>query len=271
MIERMLPTMFASYLSREQAERLVGALLEAGVPAEDLSVVVRTDPSPPGEKTHLCESRDGLAIVDSGEGNSPMFGHSAKETEGSFLYESRIGGGISTSSPDDDVSTVDEMDDSQTAAEEMSYPANAKSYSSQERLDVTRATNTGFFNTTDPGLEGLGLTDTGEESYGIHESDISSVIVPGVGLVIGDGALATSLVGAGVATEVGGAPAATILEYLEDTGVPYELAFMLAKDFRTGGAIVAIATPPGGLDLEITQRLLEENGARNVQMVEAVD
>jgi hypothetical protein len=268
----MQPTVFGSIESPDVAERLVGALLEAGVAPEDLSVVIkqRGSQSVEGGLPHLEESGAGMAMVDSGEGEPGLYGNPRIQAEGSFTYESRVGGGISTSNADDDVSGVDEMDDSQAAAEEMTYPANAQSFSSQERFDVAQGASTGFFNTTKPGPGGLSGPEPTND-FLPEESELTSLIVPGLGLVIGDGNLATSVIGAGVATEAGGSPAAGLKEYLEDLAVPHDLAWMLASDFDRGGAVIAVATPPGEADSDVIQDVLTSVGARNVQLVEAKD
>jgi len=266
----MQPTVFGSYSRKEAAESLLGALLEAGVAPEDLSVVVRAD-GQVKRGDNLEEGVTGLMMVDSGQTNALMYGHVAIQSEGSEIYESRVGGGISTSTPDDDVSSVEEMDDSQDAAEQMTYPATEHSYSEQEEFDTLGATNSGFFNTTKPGIEGLGLVDSGEGRGMEMVSELSSVMLPGFALVLGDGALATAMMGAGVAAVVGGRPAAHLQDYLEDQAVPHDLAFMMARDFEAGGAIVAVAVPPGGLDSEVLRQILETNGAMNVQTVDSPD
>ena len=267
----MQPTLFASFQSGEQAETLVGALLEAGVPPEDISVVVAEDGSANeiGEP-HLAENPIGKIMADSGEGGATLFGHRAEQTSGSYVYESPVGGGISTDSPDDDVSGIEDMDDGQSAAEQMTYPQSAQSYASQERFDVAQGANTGFFNTTRPGKEGFGPAQPDDDNLP-GESELTSITVPGIGLVLGDGALATAIVGAGIATERGGNPAADIEEYLTDQMVPKDLAWMLAKDFREGGAVFAVATPPGAANSEVIEEVLGSIGARNVQLVEAAD
>lgn len=269
----MLPTVFGSYTDAERAKILVGALLEAGVAPEDMSVVIHTNGSPAIEDgpRHLEESEAGMAMVDSGEAQVPQFGHERIQTEGSYIYESKIGGGISTDTPDDSVSGVQDMDDGQEVAEEMIYPASAQSYSSQERFDVAQGADTPFFNTTDPGPESLGLEDTGEDQAGFADFGLTSLIVPAIGLVLGDGALATEAMGAGLASEKGGTSAATLQDYLQDQNVPRDIAFMLAKDFEEGGAVVAIAAPPGAADSQLIQDVLERNGANNVMMIEAID
>ncbi len=264
----MLPTVFGSYAHSEAAESLIGALLEAGAAPEDISVIVRTNATGNGEVT---EGVGGLLAVDAGHAGTPLYGHVAVESEGSEIYESRIGGGISTSSPDDDVSSVGEMDDSQDAAEQMTYPDDQHSFSEDEERDVIHAANTGFFNLSRTGKEGLGMVDSGEDDTSAVPSELSSIVLPGFALVLGDGPLATSLMGAGVAAVVGGRPAAHLQDYLEDQLVPHELAFLLARDFEAGGAVVAIVATPGSLDSGILQQIMEQQGANNVQLVEAVD
>lgn len=264
----MLPTVFGSYAQSEAAESLIGALLEAGAAPEDISVVVRTHSTGGGD---VSEGVGGLLAVDAGQAGTPVYGHVAIQSEGSDIYESRIGGGIGTSSPDDDVSSVAEMDDSQDAAEQMSYPDDQHSFSEEEERDVMHATNTGFFNISRTGRESLGLVDSGEDDMSAVPSELSSILLPGFALVLGDGPLATALMGAGVAAVVGGRPAAHLQDYLEDQAVPHDLAFLLARDFEAGGAVVAIAAAPGGLDSYVLQQIMEQQGARNVQTVEAAD
>ena len=243
---------------------MIGALLEAGVAPEDLSVVIRNS-----GHFSFGESQMGLKMVDSGEAGTALYGHPNLEKEGSFYYESQFGGGISTSTPDDDVSKVEEMDESQEESEDLSYPAGERSYSWQEESDVERAAQTGYFNTTDPGAGGLNGRKPLENLPGM--SELSAITIPGMGLVIGDGALATVVVGAGVASEAGGAPPAGIHDYLEDQGVPNDIAWLLARDFELGGAVLAVASPPGAVDSDILQTVLESNGANNVQLIDAVD
>jgi hypothetical protein len=265
----MQPTVFGSFSRADLAETLLGALIEAGAAPEDLSLVVRRNGVPSTDK--LEELTSGNELIESGEGEPAFYGHAAIQTEGSDIYESEIGGGIGTSTPDDDVSSVEEMDDSQSASESMSYPANGHSYSDEEERDALKATNTGFFHLTDTGPNGLGLVDPEGDSHQKLPSELSSLLLPHFGLVLGDGTLATELMGAGIAATVGGDPAARLQDYLEDQAVPHDLAFMLAKDFEGGGAVVAIATPPGGLDVDEIQRILEQTGAKNVKTVDAAD
>lgn len=253
----MQPTFYASFTNGEAAERTVGALLEIGVAPDDISLVVK-QATRPGADVELVPEP---LMVDAGEGGT--YGdRTGRQTEGSFSRESQVGGGIGTSSPDDDVSGIEEMDDSETVSEDMIYPTSGTSYSSQEDHDVTEAANTGFFNTTIPGRHG-------NHAHDGHLDELDSLLVPGFGLVLGGGDLATELIGGGMATDVGGNPAAPLMEYLTDQGVSPDLAHDLGAVFDRGGAVLAVAVSPGKINSEIVLRMLEEAGARNAELVEA--
>ena len=257
----MQPTVYASFTDAELAERTVGALLEQGVSADDLSLIVYSN----GQGQ---DPEHAVQMVDSGEAGAPMLGQERDQREGSFLYESQVGGGIETSERNDSVSSVDEMDNAQEAAEDMIYPESGASFSRQEGHDVMEATHHSFFNTTRPGDAGLGTGEVlGEDMTVVEEDELRSMIVPGVGLVLGGGALATNLIGVGIATERGGSPAESMSQYLIDEGVALDQARGLSEDFEGRGAILSISVPPGTVDGEAVMRVLESTGARNVHLV----
>src|SRR5579862_548995 len=110
----MQPTVFGSFSRAASAETLLGALIGAGAAPEDLSVVIRRNGIPLSDKFE--EFTSGREMIESGIEDPPLYGHAAIQAEGSDIYESEIGGGISTSTPDDDVSSVEEMDDSESAS-----------------------------------------------------------------------------------------------------------------------------------------------------------
>src|SRR5688500_5835502 len=116
----MDPTLFASYRDPDAAERAFNALLDAGVQPEDLSLLVNNfaegGPTTSSDLTGTYDPAVGSALVDMTVGEAHI------ETEGSFVHESQIGGGINTSTREDSVSGVEEMDDGQAVAEDMIYP-----------------------------------------------------------------------------------------------------------------------------------------------------
>ncbi len=92
---------------------------------------------------------------------------------------------------------------------------------------------------------------------------LAAFIVPGVGIVLGAGALASAI--AGVAATAGaGAAAGAIVGYLKDMGVDEEVAGEYGEAIQQGGAVLAVTLPSGEVDKEEAAALLREHGATNV-------
>jgi hypothetical protein len=92
---------------------------------------------------------------------------------------------------------------------------------------------------------------------------LASVFIPGVGLILGGGALATALAG-GAATMLAGTAAGGVVGYLVDQGVPREFASHYSDDFLRGGAILAIAIPTGTMTTGEVEAMLVKYGAMNI-------
>lgn len=88
---------------------------------------------------------------------------------------------------------------------------------------------------------------------------ITSIIVPGIGLVAGGGALATALAGAAGATAAG-AVAGGVTGYLKDQGVPEDLAQRVESRIKTGGALLSIIVPSNSVDQTTATGILEKYG-----------
>jgi len=101
----------------------------------------------------------------------------AEAAEGSPDRESQVGGGIETSSPDDDVSSIEEMDDSESAAEATLYPTSGHSMGEEDAEDINRVTSAGFLGVHSPKTRVLKFAET----------IIEQVPIKGIGLVIGEG------------------------------------------------------------------------------------
>jgi hypothetical protein len=76
---------------------------------------------------------------------------------------------------------------------------------------------------------------------------LASMLVPGIGLVIGGGALATAIAGA-AGTTAAGAVAGGLTGYLKDQGVSEEQATLYMDTFDNGAAIVSVSVPTGNVD-----------------------
>ncbi len=97
---------------------------------------------------------------------------------------------------------------------------------------------------------------------------IAALLIPGVGLVMGGGALALAMVGM-VATTAAGAVGGGVFGYLKDQGVPDEAITVYREAFDQGGSILAIAAP-AEFDRAELQAILAKYGAINIDMYGAV-
>jgi len=84
---------------------------------------------------------------------------------------------------------------------------------------------------------------------------LASLAVPGVGLVLGGGALAAAITGA-VGTTAAGAVAGGVAGYLKDQGIPDETINRMAATYSEGGALISVALPSGGLELVEAESLI---------------
>ncbi len=92
---------------------------------------------------------------------------------------------------------------------------------------------------------------------------LASIAVPGVGLVLGGGALAAALGGL-VATTGAGAVAGAVTGYLKDQGVEEHVAQDYQKTVEQGGAMLAVSLPSGPVDEAKGRDILSKYGATNL-------
>jgi uncharacterized membrane protein len=95
---------------------------------------------------------------------------------------------------------------------------------------------------------------------------LASLFVPGIGLVLGGGALAAALTGAG-ATAAAGALAGTVTGYLKDQGMPDESVATYTDIYDQGGAILMVA--PRNLSQARVEELLSKYGGTNMAYYDA--
>ncbi len=95
---------------------------------------------------------------------------------------------------------------------------------------------------------------------------LTSLLIPGFGLVTGGSALVTALAGLAGAT-AGGALAGGVAGYLQDQGVPGRIALDAEEAVKNGRAVLGIATPTGKLGefevLEILSKYHAESFGRS--------
>jgi hypothetical protein len=88
---------------------------------------------------------------------------------------------------------------------------------------------------------------------------LAAVTLPGIGIVLGGGALATALAAA-AATAGGGAIAGGVTGYLKDQGMSEEFARKTNDFVGSGGAAVSVVVPSGEVDAALASTILAKYG-----------
>jgi len=239
---KVIRILYAGYDERERAERTLGELLELGMAAEDLSLIALA----PG--VAASEKRAAALMVDSGRGLPPLIPSER---------ESKVGGGIATTQPEDDVSYVEEMDDSQSVAEDLAEPFKERWYGLDDEEDASRFADTGTIDATRP----PGTPFTLRKPKGPTPS-MSVQAVNGV-LILGDGPLATEMLIQEIA-EAADVETSTRLA-LENLGVVPREARHLAHLMKRGGAIIAAVEIPGKVRFEDIESTIESSGGHDLK------
>jgi len=118
--------------------------------------------------------------------------------------------------------------------------------------------------TTTPGDAAAGAAKGAGIGLGVGVlAALASLVIPGFGLVVGGGALATAIAGAAGATAAG-AIAGGVHGYLKDQGVPDEVAVDYDNAVKHGGAILALTLPSGNVDEAKAREILAKYHASNV-------
>jgi hypothetical protein len=281
-------TIYASFTDSALAEKAAGALLDYGVRAEDISVIrgnqdientsseyQGTSPVPVNEQAWTGENRNVEAnrIGYSGAAfdslsTPPDVTPSARE----IAYESKAYGDAATLTgfegdgfqanvypTDREIENRDAMTSTAVGHDPNNWPREDR----QPGDDIERAAKTGISTTTaaDAGAGALKGAGWGA-GIGIIAA-IASLAVPGFGLVLGAGALATAI-GAAAATTGAGAVAGAVTGYLKDQGMEEHVAASYENNIRNGGALIAVTFPSGNLQEAQIREVLEKYGAIGV-------
>ena len=94
-------------------------------------------------------------------------------------------------------------------------------------------------------------------------ASLAALTIPGIGLVLGGGALAAAL-GATALTAGAGAIAGGATGFLKDQGVPHEAADRYHGMVAGGGAVLSVNIPSGDVDQATAEAILSKYGAADV-------
>ena len=157
-------------------------------------------------------------------------------------------------------------------AEDISVLANEKTAKGRPVVQTSDSLNTEHsaksgLSTTTPGDVAAGAGKGAAIGLGVGALAVAaSLFIPGVGLVIGGGALAAALMG-GVGTAVAGAAAGGVAGLLADQGIPEDVVTSYSNTFVEGGAILEIAVPSGKIEAGDAEALLTKYNAANIATV----
>lgn len=231
-----MSTFYATFSDLESAKGVVRSLLASGMTSDDVSVVARVAHGINGTFGEISETgrlADATTLV--GRSDDPAdFG----QVRGPGLQpESAIGGGIATITSDDDVSEVSEMDDSQSAAEDMNSPLMAA------------------------------RTPAPEPDHDADDS-LEAVTIPGFGVVLGSGALATAALVFANHVETEGL--GELEMFLRSEGVPAVTAAELVLVVHGGGAIISVAIAPADTNPMMVEEVAMRNGATSANLFDGL-
>lgn len=265
----MPQTLYATFNDATQCEQAAGALLDYGVRKEDLSLVAHETFIKDHPHAHLFTGapvgmrQAGSVTPDTS--TVPGFAVSgiadpayAPSTSGQIAPTGGVAGAFTGSGTGVQPSAYSDPVPRSTATE-----STVGTEASQS--DVEQAAKQGISVTT-PADAGAGAAKGAGVGLGLGTlAAITSLMIPGVGLVTAGGALAVALAGALGATAAGAA-AGGVVGYLKDQGVPSDAAARYSDTLTSGGAMLAVTVPSNNIDGTIVQGLLTKYGATNVNV-----
>jgi hypothetical protein len=232
----MAQTIYASFADPADAERAAGALLDHGVEDEHLSVV-------------RAGSEDDLSGYTARAGDSAYDSYgkdNIRLTETGDRAPAGPAGAMSTSPSTEGYDRDRRDDDDDRSAEDIESDAK------------------GGISTTTTADAGSGAAKGAGIGAGVGAlAALAALFVPGVGLVVGGGALALALGGAAL-TAGAGAIAGGVTGYLKDQGVPAEHVEHYGQTVESGGALIAVQIPSNEVDYARAEEILLKYGATNI-------
>ncbi|MGV3615185.1 MAG: hypothetical protein ACO1SV_07610 [Fimbriimonas sp.] len=220
-------TIYAAFADPSHAEKAAGALLDHGVRPEDLSVV---------------RSHAGDVTVTTSQGTAAPLPGAIGGTAGVVDAD---GAGVDYGNAAQRPGAVHHPDTVDASG------------------DVEASAKAGI-STTTAADAGAGAVKGTAWGAGIGAlAVLASLIVPGVGLVLGGGALAAGL-GAVAASAGAGAVAGAVTGYLKDQGVDEHVAHHYEKTIGEGGALLAVTLPSGEIDEVRAREVLDKYGATQI-------
>jgi hypothetical protein len=280
----MAQTIYATFPDPSLAEKAAGALLDHGARNEDISLISRDDNN---ATTRAADA-----------GRTDYTAHSAPLDERRSAAAFDTGAaprGVTVDDPysvpvrhPDEMSSSGYRDAGMTGRSEP-VVTNVHRDEYDASFDRDRDSNTTYVNhATGQGdraemaaKQGISTTTPGDAAAGAAKgagwglglgvlAGLASIFVPGFGLVVGGGALATAIAGM-AATTAAGAIAGGVYGYLRDQGMPEHIATTYNWAYEHGHAILSVTVPSGDLGEMTAREILEKYGAENINTYGGLD
>lgn len=286
--------LYASFADASLAEKAAGALLDYGVRQEDISLVAHDDygqartsstatgigrgASSAGDSAvdmtksagdRLAQAGDRVAGAVTGafgaEGTAAGYDTGASERAGRADVRTGMAGdeaGVHGSASQAGSTGVYSAPASGVGSDLNPLDQGAPD-SAASQGDTATAAKHGI-STTTPEDAGEGAVKGTGIGLGVGIlASLAALTIPGIGLVLGGGALAAAL-GATALTAGAGAIAGGATGYLKDQGVPHEAAERYHSTVSGGGAVLSINVPSGDVDQATAEAVLSKYGAGDV-------
>lgn len=271
----MAETLYATFADNALAEKAVGALLDYGVRQEDISLIMK-QPDAHDRKENNDEVRDSedRANWTEDRDRANWTDNDRVVPTGSTVADPNYSNDQTrfTDAGVTPATTVvnDPNANYQMAAEDRAWGTDVednRTYTHDDHAKHEHAHDIQAkqgISTTTPADAGVGAAKGAGIGLGVGIlAAVASVMIPGFGLVVGGGALATAIAGA-VGTTVAGAVAGGAYGYLKDQGMPEHIAAEYNKQYEAGQTIFAVQVPSNNVDRVTVEQVLGKYGASNV-------
>jgi hypothetical protein len=278
----MKSTLFASFAEPADAERAAGALLDHGLIPQDISLLAHEEYHQSRSAAITSAEQDRMRNeIEQNETTGTSIGHAvvndfgrSMTPEGSWsqpganiAYGYEMAGGLESTDAATHYRNGDRPFDDDDGAPSFNPPIGANPAQESMANDPTLrrqqvAAKTGI-STTTAADAGSGAVKGVAVGIGVGVlATLAAVFIPGIGLVVGGGALAAGILGTAGAAGAG-AIAGGVVGYLKDQGVPEDVLTVYHEAFDRGGAILAVAITADTVRPEV-EAILAKYGAQNV-------
>jgi len=265
----MANTIYASFTDAAQAEKAVGALLDYGVRNEDVTMLAHdeygrtrttTGDAMQNAGSHVANAGDSLVDATKSAGNRlAQAGDTLAAGTANVLGATQTAQNYQESAEDRAVfaNTRSAMATNEAAVHGRTDYDTSVNTTAQASDPVAQAEH--GISTTTPEDAGAGAVKGTGIGLGVGAAlAIAALFVPGVGFVLGGGALASALA-AGAGAAAGG-----VTGFLKEQGVPAEAAQHYHGAIDQGGAMIAVVIPSGKVDQATAEEVLTKYGAGNL-------